>query len=306
MAGTTLTQAQIDALRTTLVARWNAGLAITKEDWKLIAKLIISNGKSNTYAWLTQFPAFCEWVGARQHKAVKDRAYSVPNRRFETTVDVLVDDIDDDNLGQYGTLAESAGQSAKDLMNDLMFQALAAGLTSTCYDGQYFFDTDHPVYPNEDGSGVATSVSNLLAPANNPGPLWALLCTKRAAMPFYLQQRMEPRFDMLTNIQSDQVFNYDKISFGGKWRGEAVYGFWQCAFGSTYTLNAANFATAFDAIMNVKGDGNRKLGLIADTLVVGPSNRAAAEALLLKANLAGGESNIDYKRVELLVTPWMP
>jgi len=302
---TTLTQTQIDALRTTLVARWNAGLAKPADDWKKIAKVIQSSGKSNTYAWLTQFPSFIQWTGARTHKAVADRAYMVPNRRFETTVDVLVDDIDDDNLGQYGTLAESAGQSALDLMNDLVFQALAAGTAATCYDGQFFFDTDHPVYPNEDGTGVAATVSNLLTPANNPVALWVLACTKRAPSPIYLQERMKPRFDMLTNVQSDQVFNYDKISFGGKWRGEAAYGFWQCAVGSTNPLTSASLADAINAMMAFKGDGNRKLGLIPDTLIVGPSNRVAAETLINASTAANGAANIDYKRVDLVVTPWM-
>lgn len=297
-----LTQAQIDALKTTLIARWNAGLAMSKEDWKLIAKLVKSGGKSNTYAWLTQFPTFREWVGSRQHKVVAERAYTVENRKFEATVDVDVDDIADDNLGQYGTLAEGGGQSSIDLKNDLIFQAVGAGFASVCYDGQFFFDTDHPVTANEDGTGAVTSVSNMQAGIGAP---WVLLCTKRAPAPFYLQERMSVKFDMLTSVQSDQVFNYDKISYGGKWRGEAVYGFWQCAFGSKADLTAANFEAAYDAMMGFKGDGGRKLGIIADTLVVGGANRGAAEAILAKQNLANGESNTNYKRVELIVTPWM-
>ncbi len=182
-----LTQVQIDALKTTLIARWNAGLKLSPDDWKKIAKLVKSNGKSNTYEWLSQFPAFREWVGSRLHKVFKETAYTVVNRKFEATVDVQRTDIEDDNIGQYGTLAESAGQSATDLQNDLVFQALSAGFASVCYDGQYFFDTDHPVYPNEDGSGVAVSVSNMQAGAGAP---WVLLCSKRAASPIYLQERM--------------------------------------------------------------------------------------------------------------------
>ncbi|WP_416242753.1 Mu-like prophage major head subunit gpT family protein [Azospira sp. APE16] len=297
-----LTQTQIDNLKTTLIARWNAGLALSKEDWKLVAKLVNSNGASNTYAWLTQFPVFREWVGARFHKAVAERAYHVKNRKFEATIDVSVDDIDDDNLGQYGTLAEGAGQSSIDLKNDLVYQALAAGFSSECYDGQYFFDTDHPTYANEDGTGSLVTVSNMQAGAGAP---WILLCTKRAPAPIYLQERMKPRFDMLTAVQSDRNFDYDQISFGGKWRGDAAYGFWQCAFGSKADLTAANFEAAYDAMGDFKGDGQRKLGILADTLVVGLANRAAAEAILTKANLAGGESNTNYKRVELIVTPWL-
>lgn len=297
-----LTQAQIDALKTTLVARWNAGLAMSPDDWKKIAKLVKSNGKSNTYEWLSQFPAFREWVGARLHKVFKETAYTVVNRKFESTVDVQRTDIEDDNIGQYGTLAESSGQSATDLKNDLVFQALTAGFASICYDGQFFFDTDHPVYPNEDGSGVADTVSNMQAGAAAP---WVLLCTKRAAAPIYLQERMPAQFDSITSVQNGNVFDLDVYSFGGRWRGEAAYGFWQCAFGSKAALDAANFNAAYTAMMKFTGDGGRKLGIVPDTLVTGPDNMAAAEALLKTQQNAAGASNTNYNKVQLIVTPWM-
>lgn len=297
-----LTQVQIDALKTTLIARWNAGLKLSPDDWKKIAKLVKSNGKSNTYEWLSQFPAFREWVGSRLHKVFKETAYTVVNRKFEATVDVQRTDIEDDNIGQYGTLAESAGQSATDLQNDLVFQALSAGFASVCYDGQYFFDTDHPVYPNEDGSGVAVSVSNMQAGAGAP---WVLLCTKRAASPIYLQERMKAEFDSITSVQNGNVFDLDVYSFGGRWRGEAAYGFWQCAFGSKAALDAANFNAAYTAMMKFTGDGGRKLGIVPDTLVTGPDNMAAAEALLKAQQNAAGSSNTNYNKVQLIVTPWM-
>lgn len=297
-----LTQAQIDALKTTLVARWNAGLKLSPDDWKKIAKLVKSNGKSNTYEWLSQFPAFREWVGSRLHKVFKETAYTVVNRKFEATVDVQRTDIEDDNIGQYGTLAESAGQSSTDLKNDLVFQALSAGFASVCYDGQYFFDTDHPVYPNEDGSGVAASVSNMQAGAGAP---WVLLCTKRAAAPIYLQERMAAEFDSITSVQNGNVFDLDVYSFGGRWRGEAAYGFWQCAFGSKAALTADNFNAAYAAMMKFTGDGGRKLGIVPDTLVTGPDNMAVAEALLKAQQNAAGASNTNYNKVQLIVTPWM-
>ena len=297
-----LTQVQIDALKTTLIARWNAGLKLSPDDWKKIAKLVKSNGKSNTYEWLSQFPAFREWVGSRLHKVFKETAYTVVNRKFEATVDVQRTDIEDDNIGQYGTLAESAGQSATDLQNDLVFQALSAGFASVCYDGQYFFDTDHPVYPNEDGSGVAVSVSNMQAGAGAP---WVLLCTKRAASPIYLQERMSAEFDSITSVQNGNVFDLDVYSFGGRWRGEAAYGFWQCAFGSKAALTADNFNAAYTAMMKFTGDGGRTLGIVPDTLVTGPDNMAAAEALLKAQQNAAGASNTNYNKVQLIVTPWM-
>lgn len=297
-----ITQAQIDLLKTTLIARWNAGLKVSPDDWKKIAKLVKSNGKSNTYEWLSQFPAFREWVGSRLHKQFKETAYTVVNRKFESTVDVQRTDIEDDNIGQYGTLAESAGQSATDLKNDLVFQALSAGFSAICYDGQFFFDTDHPVAENEDGSGAARSVSNM---QEGTGAPWVLLCTKRAAAPIYLQERQAAEFDSITSVQNGNVFDLDVYSFGGRWRGEAAYGFWQCAFGSKAALNADNFNAAYAAMMKFTSDGGRKLGIVPDTLVTGPDNMAVAEALLKAQQNAAGASNTNYNKVQLIVTPWM-
>ncbi|WP_254072332.1 Mu-like prophage major head subunit gpT family protein [Ralstonia pseudosolanacearum] len=292
----------MDALKTTLVARWNAGLVATPEDWKKIAKLVTSSSKSNTYEWLSQFPAFREWIGSRLHKKFKENGYNVPNRKFECTVDVQRTDIEDDTIGQYGAIAESAGQSATDLKNDLVFQALAAGFSSPCYDGQYFFDLDHPVYANEDGTGAVTNVSNM---QDGTGAPWALLCTKRAASPIYLQQRIAAEFDSITSTTNQTVFDLDVYSFGGRWRGEGVYGFWQCAFGSKAPITADNFNAAYAAMMNFKGDGQRKLGIVPDMLVCGPDNMADAEKLLKAMQNANGSSNTNYNKVELIVTPWM-
>jgi phage major head subunit gpT-like protein len=297
-----LTSEQLLALKTTLVARFNAGLISQRGDWKKVAKVIPSSSASNTFAWLSQFPAFREWVGSRLHKALSEKAYTVVNKKFENTIDILRTEIEDDAFGHYGAVAESYGEAIDDLFNDLIFQALASGFASECYDGQYFFDTDHPIYPNEDGTGTATTISNVIAGAGEP---WVLLCTERAPKAIYLQERVKPEFYSLTSLDNPNVFDYDRYSFGGRWRGNSAYGFWQLAFGAKAALTEDNFNTAYDAMMKFKGDGNRKLGITPDLLVVGPNNRAAAEKLILAQNKTGGESNTNYKKVELLVSPWM-
>lgn len=298
-----ITQAQLAAINTAMVARFNKGLAAKNEDWKKIAKLISSNGKSNTYAFLSQFPAFREWVGARLHKVANKTAFQVLNRKFENTLDVPVDEIEDDNWGMYADIAESHGQSVNDLMNDLVFGKVPLGFSEVCYDGQFFFDTDHPVYPNEDGTGVAATVSNMQAGVGEP---WVLLCTDRAPQPFYLQERIKAQFiPKVSAITSDSVFENDMVSYGGRWRGESVFGFWQLAFGSKADLTEANFDAAFKAMETVKGDGNRKLGVTPDLLICGPNNRKAAEQLLKAEKNAAGASNTNYNKVELVVTPWM-
>lgn len=298
-----LNAAMLAAINTAMQARFNKGLAVKKEDWKQIAMLVSSNGASNTYAFLSQFPAFREWVGARLHKTASKTAFQVLNRKFENTLDIPVTDIEDDNWGMWADVAESYGESVHDLMNDLVFGKVPLGFSEICYDGQFFFDTDHPVYPNENGTGVATLVSNMQAGVGEP---WVLLCTERAPKPFYLQERVKAQLIAKTNAaNSDAVYETDNLSYGGRWRGEAVFGFWQLAFGSKADLTAANFEAAFKAMETVKGDGNRKLGITPDLLVCGPNNRVAAEQLLKAEKNAAGASNTNFNKVKLLVTPWM-
>jgi len=303
MPTTVLNQAAIDALKTSLQARFNKGLKEGNNDWMKVARKIQSNSSSNTYAWISQFPAFREWVGARLHKQVKEQAYQVINRKFETTLDVPREDIEDDNYGMYADLAYSYGISVDDLMNDLIFGAITAGFSAICYDGQFFFDTDHPVYPNEDGTGVAATVSNVQAGVLEP---WVLLCTKKAPKPFYLQERITPEFVSKNNaVNSDGVFENDVFSYGGRWRGDAVYGFWQLAYGSKAALDVTNFNANYKAMMKFKGDGNRKLGIVPDTLLVGPDNLSAAEALIKALVNSNGASNTNYGKVEVIATPWL-
>nr|VFJ90846.1 MAG: Mu-like prophage major head subunit gpT [Candidatus Kentron sp. LFY] len=298
-----LTGEQIAALNTTMRARFNRGLVSRKEEWKRISGYLSSRNASNTYVWMSDFPAFKEWVGQRTHKVANTTAYTVANRKFENTLDIPRESIEDDNYGMYGDVAESYGVSVIDLKDDLVFSLVSGGFDSVCYDGQYFLDTDHPVYPNEDGSGTAGTVSNLQAGTGEP---WVLLCTKRAPKPFYLQERVQPQFNSLVNPNtSDKVFDFDVFSFGGRWRGEALYGFWQLAFGSKADLNKENFEANYKAMMKFVGDGNRKLGIVPDLLVCGPDNMSAAEDLLKAKQNAAGASNTNYNKVELFVTPWV-
>jgi phage major head subunit gpT-like protein len=48
----------------------------------------------------------------------------------------------------YAQQAQGAGQSAAELPADIIGRLMSLGFTSLCYDGQYFFDTDHPVGDN--------------------------------------------------------------------------------------------------------------------------------------------------------------
>ncbi len=274
----------------------------TPDDWQKIATVIKSNSKSNTYGWLGQFPAMRKWVGDRVLNNIKEHAYSIVNDDFEATIEVKRTDIEDDEVGIYTPLFKEMGRSAKAQPNEMVFPLLAAGFTKTCYDGQNFFDVDHPVYPKADGTGTAATVSNMTAGSKEP---WYLLDTSRAIGPIIFQDRKAPVFTNMNKSDDEHVFTANKYRYGVDARNNSGYGLWQMAHGSKTDLNSANFNEAFDKMCALKTDGNRPLGIMPNILVVSTANRVAAEAILKAREIAGGGTNVDYQRVELLVTPWL-
>lgn len=277
--------------------------AIAKDDYKELVTIITSNTKSNSYAWLGQFPQMREWVGDRVVRDMKEQSYAIENKKFESTLGVERTDIEDDNLGQYKVLAQAQGQEVVDFFWREIAKLIKGGFTGLCYDGQNFFDTDHPVYEKTDGTGAVTATSNIVGAGS--GDAWYLLDLGRPLKPFIMQERMKPEYDEIKDTKNDTVFMKDQYLYGIRYRGNWGYGLWQQAVVSKEALTAENFEKAYSLMEGFKRDGGDPIGLRPTHLVVGATNRAAAEAIVSKQNLAGGESNLNYNRVKLVVCNWL-
>lgn len=113
--------------------------------WDKVAMKIVSTTSQNDYAWLSKFPKMRQWIGDKNIKSLEAFKYSIPNIDWEATVEVDRNDIEDDNLGIYKPQAQMAGESAAQLPDEIVMGLVNTGFTSLCFDGQYFFDTDHLV-----------------------------------------------------------------------------------------------------------------------------------------------------------------
>lgn len=297
-----ITPALLASLRTGYSKAFQDALAATPTDWEKLATRVPSSSTSNTYGWLNQYPALREWVGARVVKDMAASAYQVQNKLYEGTVGVARTDIEDDNVGVYTPLFAEMGRAAKAHADQLVFALLAAGESTLCYDGQNFFDTDHPVYPNANGTGTAAQVSNLQAGTDRA---WYLLDASRALKPLIFQERTTPELEAMTASNDEGVFTTDTYRYGIRYRCNAGFGFWQLAYKSKAALNAANFNAAMAAMMQVKADGGRPMGVKPTHLVVPPALRAQALSLIEAQLTGGGDSNPNYRAVEVVVSPWL-
>jgi phage major head subunit gpT-like protein len=293
-------------LNTVMQTQFRDGYEAAREAsfYNSVATTVPSTSASNTYSWLGDFPHMQEWVGARAAKDMAAHGYAVDNKRFEATVNIPRTDIEDDQYGQYGTLARHMGQEAADHPDRLISEIIAAGASTLCYDGQNFFDTDHPVRENVDGTGATTTVSNY--DATGGGTAWYLLDTRKVLRPFIFQERTRPEMEVKQNpATSDEVFTYDRYSYGIRYRCAAGYGFWQMAYCSLNTLDETNFKAARLAMESVAADGGRPMGIRPNLLLVPPALRSEAEALIMTQYKADGGSNPLYRAVDVLVSAWL-
>lgn len=303
MGGMIVTNAALEAIRKTFRQDYQESFETAESFWAKVAMLVMSSTGSNTYGWLGQWPKFREWTGDRVFKDLKEHAYELANRKFESSVEVGRDQIEDDNLGVYTPMFREMGRAAAVFPDELLAEIILAGETGLCYDGQPFFDTEHPVYPNVDGTGSADLVSNLTGAGSNPA--WYLLDTKRSVKPFIYQLRRKMEFTSMDRLDDEQVFMSDTFRYGVSTRAEAGYGLWQMARKSTLAVSAANFEAERLAMRQVKADGGRPMGITPNLVMCGPELEPAFEKILKAQLTDSGNTNTNYGKCELLVVDWL-
>lgn len=294
-----ISQASLDALRVGFHTEFQRGLGMAPPMKDRVAMTVRSTTFESRYGWLKKLTGMREWFGPRVVDNISESTYAIANRHFEKTVAVDRNDIEDDNLGQYAAMFAEVGETTAALPEQLVWNLLKDGFTTNCWDGQFFFDTDHPIL---DAAGNETVFANTDGGGGTP---WFLLCTNRSVRPIIYQERKPPEFVTKDRTDDDSVFERREFVYGVDMRCNVGYGFPQMAWGSRQTLNAANYAIGRAAIQNMKGDGGRPLGLVPNLLVVPPSLEGAGRQIVQSQLVNGGETNQWAGTAELLVVPWL-
>lgn len=294
----------ITSLFTGYQTNFEKGKSEAAPQYSKVATVIKSTTASNTYGWLGKFPSLQKWVGDRVIQSMKAHGYTIVNEDYEATVGVERNDIEDDNLGIYAPIFEEMGRSAAIHPDEEVFPLLRDGFTKQCYDGQFFFDTDHPVNDKVDGSGTDASVSNVAIDGGYTGEPWFLLDTSKAIKPIIFQERKKPTLISMTKADDEAVFMSKQFRYGVDCRDAAGFGFWQMAFGNKRELNADNLWDAIQKMREFTADGGRKLA-IKPTLLVVPASLEKVATRLLERELDANSSNELKGRVELLVADYL-
>ena len=286
-----INQHSLTGLYTGFALAFNEGLGVAPViDTSPLVLNVPSSSAENAYPFLGQVPGLRKWVGDRQVKNLLQDDY-----RGE--IEVPRTAIENDQYNVYAPLFKDLGAAVAEHKTELIFQTLAAGFASLCYDGQYFFDSDHPVM---DKDGVVQTVSNMAAGSETA---WYLIDAKKAMKPIIFQDRVKPSMTRQDKENDPNVFDRDVYVYRARWRCGVGYGFWQTGFAGRTALTAANFAAACAAMSQFKGDGGRVLGIRPTHLLVPPTLEGAAREILISERNAQGATNLWRNSAELLVSP---
>lgn len=122
-----------------------------------LATTVPSTTETEEYGWLDDIPDLREWIGERQVQNLRELGYTLRNKTFELTLKVPREKVVDNRYLSYGVQVDMMAYKAKKKPDRLIADVILAGDSALCYDGQPFFDTDHPIEFGNAGSGVQSN-----------------------------------------------------------------------------------------------------------------------------------------------------
>ena len=138
IVSTGLTEAGV---RAEFMQRYDAAVTYFQD----LATRIASTKPSEKYRWLGSVPRMRQWGTGRLAKGIRAEAYDVVNEKYEATIEVERDEVDDDQTGairvRIGELAIRAASHKDFLISDLLKNGATSGYNS--YDGVSFFNDAH-------------------------------------------------------------------------------------------------------------------------------------------------------------------
>jgi phage major head subunit gpT-like protein len=131
-------------------------LKVAPKQYDTLATVIESNKSTETYAWLGSTPSMHEWKDERIPQGLLEHNYSIKNRKWESSIAVDQDALDDEQYGQTKVRIRNLAEKAVEFYDKLAFTLIGqgtgtsgtagtvyGGVTISCYDGKAYFATNH-------------------------------------------------------------------------------------------------------------------------------------------------------------------
>jgi phage major head subunit gpT-like protein len=108
-----------------------------------VSNLFGSDQASEQYPFLGQVPRMREWLGGRQAKGLRSSSLTIANKHYEATLEIALRDLRRDKTPQLQARVSEFADEGDAHWGNLVSTLVQNGASTVCYDGQFFFDTDH-------------------------------------------------------------------------------------------------------------------------------------------------------------------
>ncbi len=127
----------------TLTKKFDNRIAAATPFYPRMCNIVPSDGADEAYGMLGAMPGVREWLGDRKFNELRAANFTIANKLWEDSLLIKKTDLADDRMAMYGPVMEDLAVEASYHPDELFFTALVNGESQACFDGQYFFDTDH-------------------------------------------------------------------------------------------------------------------------------------------------------------------
>ena len=263
-----------------------------------------SEDLAETYNWMLDTWGFRRLKENLPLKVAVEKRVTIENEPWVDNITVGLRVMKTQQKGKYELQASMKGRQVGRFLDNragALLRSTGKAFTENSWDGVPFFSNAHPILGE-------TTHSNLDS-GGGGNPYWFLFDTS-VIKPMVLQWLEQPH---------EEVFGpeteWSKNNRQVKWDFHLDMGIgmtlWWFAYASNQALDETHFSAAQTQIMKTPTyellEGQTQLmGVMPNLLVVGASNKLAAEKLLNASTLANGASNVLYKNTDLLVLPTLP
>lgn len=271
------------------------GLERAVTPWDALAMPTNSVSKETIYPFAKDLGSIRRWVGERVIHNISAGDFRVSNEKFEKTLGIDREAIEDDTFGLLSGDFELTGQQAAEFPAERIYAMLAAGRDTKGVDGQYFFDTDHPV-------GETGEVQSNFG--GGTGEAWYLVDASKVFKPIIWQTRVAFGAPVRKWAETDDnVFMLDQYLWGIRGRfGCAFSPFHQLAYCSRQPLDETGLTAAIEAMSNMVDSTGKTLKVNPTHLVVSGRMGERARQLMTRETL-NGTSNVMRNRFTLIAAP---
>ena len=268
-----------------------------------VSNYFTSDQASEQYAWLDQVPALREWVGGRHARGFLENGISIENKHFESTIEIALRDLRRDKTGQIQARINELAERGNTHWASLLSTLIVNGETAVCYDGQYFFDTDHAEGSSGSQSNdITTDISGL--PATVHG-------TATAPSPEEMQQAILASITQMYKFVDDkgEPLNETASSFmvlvpvGLSQAALAALSMVRAAAASTFAIDNFNISVALNPRLTAAGWTDKFVTIRTDGSIK-PFIRQEETAPSLKVKDENSEFAFDNDAIQVGIDTW--